>query len=163
MESLKKVYSENLIILKNLYEVLSQKAFKGELDLSRIPIPKEIRQSVQQQTVISDELVSTDEIESADTVPIFDQDLHEKLLEGYLEKFLQEQDSYEFRVEEFIQENIHIFEEYLGEESQRSNLDDYDMIKDQLFNLIKEGKIEQTFVENEDEITDSEIRLKVKG
>lgn len=36
-ESLKTRYQQNLTELENLYGVLSQKAFKGELDLSRIP------------------------------------------------------------------------------------------------------------------------------
>lgn len=37
VESLKTRYQKNLTELKNLYGALSQKAFKGELDLSRVP------------------------------------------------------------------------------------------------------------------------------
>lgn len=36
-ESLKTLYQQNLTELENLYAALSQKAFKGELDLSRVP------------------------------------------------------------------------------------------------------------------------------
>jgi hypothetical protein len=39
VESLKTLYQQNLSQLNNLYGILSQKAFKGELDLSRIPLP----------------------------------------------------------------------------------------------------------------------------
>lgn len=38
-ESLKRHYQQNLTELEKLYAALSQKAFKGELDLSRLPLP----------------------------------------------------------------------------------------------------------------------------
>ena len=41
IESIKSSYQKSLTELKNLYGVLSQKAFKGELDLSQVPIVKE--------------------------------------------------------------------------------------------------------------------------
>lgn len=39
VESLRILYQQNLKELENLYGALSQKAFKGDLDLSRIPLP----------------------------------------------------------------------------------------------------------------------------
>lgn len=39
VESLKSRYQQSLTDLENLYGALSQQAFKGELDLSRIPLP----------------------------------------------------------------------------------------------------------------------------
>ena len=41
VESLKSRYEESLADLETLYGALSQKAFKGELDLSRVPLPVE--------------------------------------------------------------------------------------------------------------------------
>jgi len=41
VESLKSRYQSSLSNLENLYGVLSQKAFKGELDLGRVPLPVE--------------------------------------------------------------------------------------------------------------------------
>ncbi|MCV5926262.1 type I restriction endonuclease, partial [Escherichia coli] len=35
-------YQQSLADLETLYDVVSQKAFKGELDLSRVPIPTQI-------------------------------------------------------------------------------------------------------------------------
>jgi type I restriction enzyme S subunit len=43
VESLKSRYQSSLTNLENLYGVLSQKAFKGELDLSRVPMEEETR------------------------------------------------------------------------------------------------------------------------
>ncbi|HOS29823.1 MAG TPA: hypothetical protein PLR39_03375, partial [Treponemataceae bacterium] len=43
VESLKSRYQSSLSNLENLYGVLSQKAFKGELDLSRVPMEEETR------------------------------------------------------------------------------------------------------------------------
>ncbi|MEM1307933.1 MAG: restriction endonuclease subunit S [Cyanobacteria bacterium P01_H01_bin.153] len=41
VESIKSRYQQSLTDLESLYGALSQKAFKGELDLSRIPLPSE--------------------------------------------------------------------------------------------------------------------------
>ncbi|MCA9420919.1 MAG: restriction endonuclease subunit S [Nitrospira sp.] len=41
VESLKSRYQQSLTDLEGLYGTLSQKAFKGELDLSRVPLPKQ--------------------------------------------------------------------------------------------------------------------------
>ncbi|MDL1864067.1 restriction endonuclease subunit S [Betaproteobacteria bacterium PRO5] len=41
IDELKDTYKQSLIELENLYGALSQKAFEGELDLSRVPIPVE--------------------------------------------------------------------------------------------------------------------------
>ena len=44
-ESIKSRYQQNLSNLENLYGAVSQKAFKGELDLSQIPLPdKELKE-----------------------------------------------------------------------------------------------------------------------
>ncbi len=39
IEALKTGYQQSLTDLENLYGALSQQAFKGELDLSRVPLP----------------------------------------------------------------------------------------------------------------------------
>jgi type I restriction enzyme S subunit len=49
VESIKERYRKSLTGLENLYGTLSQKVFKGELDLSRIPLEKEA--DAQQETV----------------------------------------------------------------------------------------------------------------
>ena len=43
-------YEKSLIELETLYAALSQKAFKGELDLSRVPLPKEATPKVIERT-----------------------------------------------------------------------------------------------------------------
>ncbi|MCD6388952.1 MAG: hypothetical protein J7L69_06035, partial [Desulfobulbaceae bacterium] len=40
VEGIKNRYQQSLTELENLYGTLSQKAFKGELDLSRVPLAK---------------------------------------------------------------------------------------------------------------------------
>jgi type I restriction enzyme S subunit len=40
-ESLKSKYTQSLTTLENLYNSLSQRAFKGELDLSRVSIKED--------------------------------------------------------------------------------------------------------------------------
>lgn len=45
VDSIKTLYQQNLNELENLYGALSQKAFKGELDLSRIPLKNNITEN----------------------------------------------------------------------------------------------------------------------
>jgi hypothetical protein len=45
-EKLRVIYKYNLTELENLYGVLSQKAFKGELDLSRIPLEQVVEKKI---------------------------------------------------------------------------------------------------------------------
>ena len=40
VEALKSPYQQSLSDLEDLYGALSQQAFKGELDLTRVPLPK---------------------------------------------------------------------------------------------------------------------------
>ena len=42
VEGIKALYQESLAELENLYGILSQKAFRGELDLTRVPLPVEV-------------------------------------------------------------------------------------------------------------------------
>ena len=47
VEGLKFRYQQSLTDLEKLYGALSQKAFKGELDLSRIPFPEEYHEIIE--------------------------------------------------------------------------------------------------------------------
>ena len=52
VEGLKKLYQQNLAELENLYKSLSQKAFKGELNLSNIPTEKiDSNNNIEESTV----------------------------------------------------------------------------------------------------------------
>ena len=55
IDTLKLFFQHSLTELENLYGSLSQKAFKGELDLSRIPLPEEEPIDSKKQTNPSDE------------------------------------------------------------------------------------------------------------
>jgi type I restriction enzyme S subunit len=46
IESLKSHYTQFLTALENLYGSLSQRAFKGELDLSHVPLPPDEKEGV---------------------------------------------------------------------------------------------------------------------
>jgi type I restriction enzyme, S subunit len=52
-ELLKTLYKQNIYELENLYAAISQKAFKGELDLSRIPLGMEPRNTRKSNSVYS--------------------------------------------------------------------------------------------------------------
>ena len=50
VETIKSLYQQSLTDLEALYGTLSQKAFKGELDLSRVPLPADQSPAVRSPT-----------------------------------------------------------------------------------------------------------------
>lgn len=77
VESIKERYRKSLTDLENLYGTLSQKAFKGELDLSRIPLEKEAETH---QEIIEPQNQETDQAiqDEATAEPMDrDQELHQ--------------------------------------------------------------------------------------
>ena len=82
VESVKFQYQKSLTELDNLYGALSQKAFKGELDLSNVPIHHEIEvhDIVQAQDVVSPTLVVEEDQKLEFTLERFQQIISQELL-----------------------------------------------------------------------------------
>ena len=152
VETIKSQYQQNLTELENLYGSLSQKAFKGELDLSRIPLP-----NTMEGTVIEPVVEVKTEIEQAEySVP--KPETHQILLRKLFDAFTLEQKEKTFLLDDFWQYAETNSQEYMDEDSQALGLSDYEHTKQWLFDLIENGKIEQQFVDDS-----KQIKLKVKG
>ena len=82
VEGLKSHYQQSLTELENLYGAFSQKAFKGELDLSKVPIHHEveIHDIVQVQDVVSPTLVVEEGQEMEFTLERFQKIISQELL-----------------------------------------------------------------------------------
>jgi len=96
VESLKTLYQQSLSELENLYGVLSQKAFKGELDLSRIPLEK-----VPEETVLDAAPETADQFPEPDSYAMSDPAAREKLLRQLFDDFIAERKGQTFSMEIF--------------------------------------------------------------
>ncbi|MGS0699205.1 restriction endonuclease subunit S [Shewanella sp. 30m-9] len=154
IENIKAKYQNSLDDLETLYGALSQKAFKGELDLSLVPLPSEKEDHT--DNISSDELMKTPVSSTENSIRLlspFDAKIltaHElrkaqlsKWFNEWLEHYQKESDldislfwqSVSFTTQDCLDENDNPFE---------VGLSDYDHIKSEIFDAIKNGSIEQT-------------------
>lgn len=161
-ENIKLRYQASLSDLENLYGSLSQKAFKGELDLSIVPLPAEDasqKQPEKDTTNTTNEAVGSTadmfaEIFNSDEPPMSSVEGRQKLLQRGFYQFVQNDENDNTpSIEEFwqsaqLQALDYTSEENLDNEEEGKNnrfsLNDYDRLKDWIFSQIREGKFKQT-------------------
>jgi type I restriction enzyme S subunit len=141
-ESLKNLYQQSLIELENLYGALSQKAFKGELDLSRIPLEK-----VFEGTVLDATFEFADQSPEPDSYAMSDPAAREKILRQLFDAFIAERKGHKFSMEVFWTQAEQKVLEHMEDECPPLGVADYDKAKEWLFELIKSGNIRQLFYE----------------
>jgi type I restriction enzyme S subunit len=140
-EAIKTLYQQSLSELENLFNALSQKAFKGELDLRRIPL----------STIIANGCISMPlplirgaaVTGKAMSPPV----AREKLLRRLFDSFIAEKKDKTFSLEEFWPVVEQQMIENLDENSQPLGVADYDKAKQWLFDLLKSDGIAQNFNE----------------
>jgi len=154
IETIKSQYQHSLKDLEYLYGALSQKAFKGELDLSKVPLPDEIKGVF--DNVISDEPVKTSVNKPDNSIlgfsqfdaAIFNNNESRKtqLSKWFHEWLKQYEKESDLNINHFWQCIHFTAQDYLDENDNplEINLSDYDHIKSEIFVAIKRGYIEQT-------------------
>jgi len=146
VEGIKFRYQQNLTELENLYGALSQKAFKGELDLSRITVPNELKNITASDSVNLqlDDLsveVSVPDVAVTRAAPLPDK--REAALREYFDSFLRSKKVGEkINVEQFCQ--LPWDTKHDSEEEDIFSSEDYDVIKKRLIQHIESNKIVQT-------------------
>jgi type I restriction enzyme S subunit len=141
-ESLKNLYQQSLSELENLYGALSQKAFKGKLDLSRIPLEK-----VPEETVSDKTPEVVDQAPKPDSSPMSDPTAREKLLRQLFDAFIAERKGGSFSLEDFWTQAEQKVLAHMDDESHPLGVGDYDKAKEWLFELLKSGHVRQHFYE----------------
>jgi len=154
VEKIKADYLNNLKELESLYGALSQKAFKGELDLSKVPLPDEIEETTDDMSSVDQDNIAEHKMGNSilgfsqfSPESIKDNDLRKtqlsKWFTEWLEHYQQESDlnikhfwqCIEFTTQDYVDEN---------DEPLKINVSDYDHIKAEVFAAIKSGVIKQT-------------------
>lgn len=162
VEGIKSRYQKSLNDLESLFGALSQQAFKGELDLSRIePLTQQIIQcSMEEQSLMPTpniveipaiELPKTDFSISALNSP----DNLQRLLRYWLEAYIAQLGETAFSVERFIATAQTRLAERHPDNDLELGADAYEHIKSWVFEALSAGKLTQVF----DEV-DNSIHLK---
>lgn len=144
VETLKSRYQQSLIDLEILYGALSQKAFKGELDLSRVPLESDMVKD--HNSFEADNTLTEVHLEMSDNSAISTPEGRIDFLKQCFSNWLDISSSSNMSFSNFLQEvqldSIRLW----GEDGFISELTlaEYDLFKDWLFEAINTGRIEQT-------------------
>ncbi|MBQ0755231.1 MAG: restriction endonuclease subunit S [Gammaproteobacteria bacterium] len=162
VETVKRTYQKSLVNLESLYGALSQKAFKGELDLSHVPllsvkVEEEIAVVTEPWQVRAEEsltihLPDTDNLlESLENVKA-----REALITQWLEAYRGQLGAAPFSVLRFMAAAQTRLVELHPEESFELGPDDYEHIKTWAFEALASGTLMQAYDD-----TGNRIQLKV--
>jgi type I restriction enzyme S subunit len=153
IENVHALYQRSLIDLETLYDALSQQVFKGEFDLSRVPMPGEGPEE--------DEAVGTDplhtpaelgfDIDLPDTENLLDAldnaEARENLISHWLEAYRGQLGRTPFSVQHFMTAaQTHMAEVHPDTEF-KLGAKDYECIKTWIFGALANGTLKQTFDE----------------
>ena len=153
IDHIKYSYQQSLNDLETLYGALSQKAFKGELDLSRAPLPEQKPDEAAPEAKTPE---ASDENESAVMMDRFSQldmaamssaEGRAQILKQWFGEWLSDTvTEQELSPDHFWQRVRYSALDYQGDDdaSLDFSLQDYDQFKQWLFDAIAEGRIEQT-------------------
>ena len=148
VERLKSRYQQSLIDLEILYGALSQKAFKGELDLSRVPLPAEGFE------IFGEEKIDVGEKQPMEPLFILPAPeelavLHtaegrKSLLGEWLNAWLEQLGDVPFSAQVFMDAARQQLWALTEDNSPDWGVAEYDELKDCVFRQIESGKLKQT-------------------
>ena len=149
VEGIKSRYQQNLADLERLYGVLSQKEFKDELNLSRVPLPTE-----------SEKLTETEKSETEDSHPTKPQfglpapaglatyltpAGRKALLDQWLTAWLEHWKDSPFSVQPFMEASQQRLRELADDDAPEWGAAEYDELKAWVFEALETGRLNQTY------------------
>lgn len=149
IENIKSIYQYSLADLELLYGAVSQQAFKGELDLSRVP--KLSKEQVLEKTMVADCLLTPSEQELVILLPDTDNlvaalqcvEARKSLLMEWLDAYCGQLGSTPFSVQHFmVAAQIRLAELQPDNDFSLSNID-YENIKAWVFDELSNGRLKQ--------------------
>ncbi len=149
VEMIKSQYQQSLTELENLYGALSQKAFKGELDLSRIPLTAEDTESKDAKGIeTGNERGMAESVglpAPTDLAALKFPQGRKAEMERWLESYLEQRTGEAFSADRFMQLAQQKMDELLEDEPPELSVADYDWIKERVFRLLENGQLTQTY------------------
>ncbi len=145
VEALKEKYQDSLNDLETLYGALSQKAFKGELDLSRVPLAVALKA----KDIITGKPEPGRPVLTVQDKPIKKPETREEILHQLFKTFLSSVKSKSISMDDFWLEAEEKFPDLMDEDAPSLGIADYDRVRDLLFEMLSSGKLAQVFNEEE--------------
>lgn len=149
VESIKSRYQQSLSDLEALYGALSQKAFKGELDLSRVPLPGE---SPETEALVEKDMDATKPAGQifelpvpADLAGLQSLENRKELLGLWLAAWLKQLGEAPFSAQTFMGVAQQRLSELVQDEIPELGIDEYDELKSLVFKALNEGQLVQTY------------------
>jgi type I restriction enzyme S subunit len=151
IERIKSLYQQSLTDLEALYGAVSQQAFKGELDLSRVPIPG--KQPAEEKTVAAEPLSAPADQGLAIHLPDTDNlqaalesaEAREGLIAQWLEAYRDQLGSAPFSVQDFMATAQTRLAELHPDSDFELDTNDYEHIKSWVFEALVAGTLMQAF------------------
>ena len=152
VHGIKSRYQQSLTDLEALYGALSQQAFKGELDLSRVPLPAAPIEGEEPVAAAVPATITTPVIElpETDLLPPALQDRTQlaPLLRFWLEAYRTQLGSAAFSLERFITAAQTRLAELHPENDFELGASDYEFMKTWVFEAVATGALTQAFDDN---------------
>lgn len=148
VEGTKLLYRQSLAELENLYGAMSQKAFKGELDLSRVTLLPEEREKVQaiQTTTVAAEHPKAFELpDPAHVSDLTEAEGRMKVIALWLDSYFGQLDSMSFSAQDFMEKAQQKLWELLQDDSYQLSIAEYDHVKKWVFDALESGRLSQNF------------------
>lgn len=149
VEGIKSRYQDSLTDLETLYDALSQQAFKGELDLSRVQLPDAVQGEDILATPPLPAQFTAPEINLPETellLPALDnRDKLQPLMDFWLEAYCAQLGGSAFSVESFMAAAQIRLEELNPDTDFELGADAYEHIKGWVFDALATGKLAQAF------------------
>ncbi len=153
IEGIKARYQQSVIDLENLYGSLSQKAFKGELDLSRVPIQPATGALELEGYASSVMVTPVGEQQKAIVLPdignmaegVATQEGRKHILSHWLDSYLTQLKGSAFSVNDFLDAAQIRLADLHPDSDCDLGFDQYEQLKDWLFEALASGRLEQTY------------------
>jgi type I restriction enzyme S subunit len=143
VKNLKEKYQKTLNDFESLYGALSQKAFKGELDLTRIPVAHDlgVEDELGFETIVGQLAVQG----KSDKAP----QTREQFLHRLFNGFIADTTNGTLSLDDFWLEAEEKLTDLMDEDASPLGVADYDRVRDWLFDMLAQGKVAQVFNEQE--------------
>jgi type I restriction enzyme, S subunit len=148
VEGIKSCYQESLTDLETLYGALNQKAFNGELDLSRVPLPSDNMEATAEEKVETNEPQETTDAPDlpapSDIATLNSTEGRIALLDQWLTVWIERKNNAPLSIKSFMEEAQQRLWDIAEDNQQELGLEEYDQIKARVFDAIERGQLEQT-------------------
>lgn len=151
VESIKHRYLQSLTDLECLYGAMSQKAFMGELDLSRVPVTLEQEESTEEieteiATVTETPVKLAIELPTPSSVDdLYDAKGRMEVIGFWLDSYLEQLGGMSFAAQDFMERAQQKLWELLEDDAYQLSVAEYDHVKDLVFKAVETGRLKQSY------------------